>query len=72
MDVSCTGWARQVFAATAPEALGTAYVNFMSSDEAARVEGIYGTSYRRLAEIKRRYDPSNMFRMNQNIQPAAQ
>jgi FAD/FMN-containing dehydrogenase len=71
MDAACTGWARQVFAATAPQALGTAYVNFMSSDEAARVEGIYGASYRRLAKIKRRYDPANLFRMNQNIQPAA-
>jgi FAD/FMN-containing dehydrogenase len=72
MDGACVEWAKQVFAAAAPQALGTAYVNFMPSDEAARVEGIYGASYRRLAEIKRRYDPANMFRMNQNIQPVAQ
>ena len=61
-----------MFAATASQALGTAYVNFMPGDEEARVEGIYGASYRRLAEIKRRYDPANMFRINHNIQPAAQ
>ena len=54
-----------------PQSLGTAYVNFMPDDEPARVEGIYGNSYRRLAEIKLRYDPANMFRMNQNIRPAA-
>jgi FAD/FMN-containing dehydrogenase len=71
MDRACIDWAKQVFAATAPTSLGTAYVNFMPDDELARVEGIYGASYRRLAETKRRYDPTNMFRMNQNIRPAA-
>ena len=43
----------------------------MPEDEAARVEAIYGASYNRLAEIKLRYDPANMFRVNQNIRPAA-
>jgi FAD/FMN-containing dehydrogenase len=71
MDRACIDWAKQIFAVTAPKSLGTAYVNFMPDDEAARVEGVYGSSYRRLAEIKLRYDPANMFRMNQNIRPAA-
>ena len=48
-----------------------AYVNFMPDDEPERVEAAYGANYRRLAEIKRRYDPDNLFRMNQNIRPAA-
>ena len=68
-DQACIDWARRLFAATAPKSLGTAYVNFMPDDETARVEDVYGASYRRLAEIKLRYDPGNMFRINQNIRP---
>jgi hypothetical protein len=41
----------------------------MPDDESARVEGIHGKGYSRLAKIKLRYDPANMFRMNQNIRP---
>lgn len=68
-DNDCIAWARALFGAMAPYALGTAYVNFMADDEAERVETIYGPNYRRLAEIKGRYDPENIFRMNQNIPP---
>ena len=68
-DQACIDWARRLFAATAPKSLGTAYVNFMPDDETARVEDVYGASYRRLAGIKLRYDPGNMFRINQNIRP---
>jgi FAD/FMN-containing dehydrogenase len=58
-----------MFDAAAPFASGSVYVNFMPDDEDDRVEKAFGTNYRRLAEIKRRYDPDNQFRMNQNIQP---
>jgi FAD/FMN-containing dehydrogenase len=68
-DTACVAWARQLFEATAPFASGSVYVNFMPGDENDRVEKAYGTNYRRLAEIKRRYDPDNLFRMNQNIRP---
>jgi FAD/FMN-containing dehydrogenase len=71
MDKTCISWAKKLFDAAAPHATGTAYVNFMPADEADRVEQAYGPSYRRLAKAKRRYDPSNLFRMNQNIRPAA-
>jgi FAD/FMN-containing dehydrogenase len=71
MDKRHLAWAKKLFDATAPFAIGTAYVNFMPGDEAERVEKAYGASYRRLAQVKRRYDPSNLFRMNQNIRPAA-
>jgi FAD/FMN-containing dehydrogenase len=71
MDKKCIAWAKKVFDSAAPFAIGTAYVNFMPGDEGERVEKAYGTSYRRLAQVKRRYDPSNLFRMNQNIRPAA-
>jgi FAD/FMN-containing dehydrogenase len=69
-DAACIAWARHLFEATAPFASGSVYVNFMPEDESDRVEKAYGTNYRRLAEIKRRYDPGNLFRMNQNIRPA--
>jgi FAD/FMN-containing dehydrogenase len=70
-DQQCISWARQLFEAAKPHAIGTAYINFMPGDETDRVEAAYGTNYRRLAEIKRRYDPDNFFRMNQNVKPAA-
>lgn len=69
-DAACIAWARHLFEAAAPFASGSVYVNFMPDDEVDRVEKAYGTNYRRLAEIKRRYDPTNLFRMNQNIRPA--
>jgi FAD/FMN-containing dehydrogenase len=48
------------------------YVNFMPEDEAARVRpGAYGPNYERLARVKAKYDPDNLFRMNQNVAPAA-
>ena len=56
-----------LYEAAAPFAAGSVYVNFMPEDESDRVENAYGANYRRLAEIKRRYDPDNRFRMNQNI-----
>jgi FAD/FMN-containing dehydrogenase len=70
-DAACIAWARKLFDATAPYASGSVYINFMPDDEADRVETAYGPNYARLAQIKLRYDPTNMFRMNQNIRPAA-
>ena len=70
-DSACVAWARQLFAAVTPFASGSVYVNFMPDDENDRVENAYGVNYRRLAEIKGRYDPDNLFRMNQNIRPTA-
>ena len=69
-DAECIGWARHLFEALAPDAMGSVYVNFMPEDETGRVGGAFGTNYRRLAEVKGRYDPHNFFRLNQNIAPA--
>jgi FAD/FMN-containing dehydrogenase len=69
-DAACIAWARQLFDAAAPLASGSVYVNFMAGDEPARVEEAYGAHYRRLVDIKRRYDPNNLFRVNQNIRPS--
>jgi FAD/FMN-containing dehydrogenase len=70
-DSTCIAWARELADAAAPYAMGSVYVNFMPEDESDRVETAYGENYRRLAEIKRRYDPDNLFRMNQNIRPVS-
>ena len=70
-DAKCIAWARQLFDATAPFATGGVYVNFMPEDEGQRVaKGAYGPNYDRLASIKAKYDPKNLFHMNQNIKPA--
>jgi FAD/FMN-containing dehydrogenase len=64
------GWARDFFEAATPFASGGAYVNFLTADEGDRVRSAYGSSYDRLARVKRQYDPDNLFRINQNIEPA--
>ena len=69
-DQACIAWARDLFKATAPHAAGSVYVNFMPEDETDRVATAYGPNYARLSEIKRHYDPQNLFRLNQNIAPA--
>src|SRR5215467_8309748 len=68
-DQKCIGWAREFFKASAPYASGGAYINFMTAEEGDRVAAAYGYNYERLVEIKRRYDPENVFHLNQNIKP---
>ena len=69
-DARCIRWARDFFNASAPFASGGVYVNFLTADEGERVRSAYGPNYERLAQIKRHYDPDNLFRTNQNIAPA--
>jgi hypothetical protein len=68
-DKACIEWARGFFKEAAPHATGGVYVNFLTEDETDRVEAAYGSNYKKLAEIKKKYDPQNLFRVNQNIQP---
>ncbi len=68
-DAECKAWARKVFDGTAPFAAGSVYINFMPDDEADRVAGAYGDNMARLSEIKAKYDPHNLFRLNHNIAP---
>ena len=66
-------WTRETWAALHPHARGT-YVNYLSDDEGdERLEQAYGgpEPLRRLAQVKAVYDPGNVFRLNQNIRPAA-
>jgi len=48
------------------------YPNFMMADESARLQATFGENYPRLQAAKAKYDPTNLFRVNHNIQPAAQ
>ena len=68
-DEACIGWARDLFKAAAPFSTGAVYVNFMTQDEGERVRAAYGSNYDRLVQLKRKYDPTNLFRLNQNIRP---
>ena len=68
-DQKGIGWAREFFKASAPYASAGAYVNFMTEEEGDRVAAAYGSNYDRLVEIKKRYDPANVFHLNQNIKP---
>src|SRR5919109_710397 len=63
-------WARDFFSAMQPHARGRVYVNFLGDEGAERVRQAYGDrQYERLVELKRAYDPTNFFRLNQNIEP---
>jgi len=65
-------WTRKTYAAAEPYLSAGRWLNYMADDEPIdAVKAAYGRNYDRLAEIKRRYDPENLFRLNQNIQPVA-
>ncbi|HLH71291.1 MAG TPA: BBE domain-containing protein, partial [Candidatus Dormibacteraeota bacterium] len=65
-------WAVRYWEALHPFSVGGgAYVNFLMDEGEDRIRATYGANYPRLAAIKRRYDPRNLFHLNQNIEPAA-
>ena len=64
-----TEWAKNYWEALHPYSAGGAYVNFMMDEGEDRVKATYGDNYDRLVAIKTQYDPTNMFRVNQNIKP---
>jgi FAD/FMN-containing dehydrogenase len=66
-----TRWTVGYWEALHPLSEGGAYVNFMMDEGADRIRATYRDNYDRLAHVKRRYDPANLFRINQNIQPSA-
>ena len=68
---ACIAWARQTFDALAPYMADRSYTNYLSADDHDRVRQAFGPNYERLLEVKRRYDPHNRFRGNQNIDPKA-
>lgn len=68
-DAANVQWVRDYSAAISPHSQEGGYVNFMAADDDTRVPANYGANYERLAEIKRKYDPDNVLRVNQNIKP---
>ena len=68
-DTRCMGWARDFFAVAAAYAAGSVYINFMTQEEGGRIREAYAGNYARLVQVKRQYDPENVFRFNHNIAP---
>lgn len=64
-------WARRCYRTAEPFLKSGVYVNYLGDEGESRVKAAYGANYDRLAAIKNKYDPTNFFRANQNIQPAA-
>jgi FAD/FMN-containing dehydrogenase len=69
-DALVTAWTRATFEAVEPFSTGGVYVNFVGDEGEARTRAAYGSAYDRLAALKSRYDPENVFRSNQNVRPA--
>lgn len=65
-----TKWTKDYYEALHPYSAGGAYVNFMMDEGEDRIKATYGENYERLTKIKKKYDPNNLFRVNQNIKPA--
>ncbi len=66
-----TSWTKEYWDALHPYSAGGAYVNFMMEEGQDRIRTTYRDNYQRLAIVKKKYDPTNFFRVNQNIQPAS-
>jgi FAD/FMN-containing dehydrogenase len=63
-------WARDYWLALHPFSAGGGYINMMMDEGEDNVRAAYRDNYARLAQVKRTYDPGNLFRVNQNIKPA--
>lgn len=68
-DDKCIRWCRDFFNDARPFASAGAYVNFMTEDESDRISSAYRSNYNRLVTLKQKYDPTNLFHVNQNIKP---
>jgi hypothetical protein len=66
---SIMGWARNYWTALQPHSENGAYINFMMDEGEDSIKGSYAGNYKKLVEIKTKYDPENLFRVNQNIKP---
>jgi FAD/FMN-containing dehydrogenase len=72
MSGRCTTWAQEAYGKMERFFAAGRYVNYLGDDEAGDpAAAAYGVNYKRLQETKKKYDPQNFFRMNQNIKPLA-
>jgi FAD/FMN-containing dehydrogenase len=71
LDKERIQWVRDYYQSTAPYSEPGGYINFMADDDNARVHDNYRGKFERLAQIKKTYDPGNLFHLNQNIPPAS-
>ncbi|GMQ81047.1 MAG: FAD-binding oxidoreductase [Rhodothermia bacterium] len=69
-DLASISWVSAFHEALTPYSTGSVYVNTLSWGEESRIKSAYGQNYERLSELKNKWDPENLFRMNQNIKPA--
>ena len=67
-DDTCIEWVRQAFDVLTPHATGRSYVNFVA-ERTGREREAFGSNYDRLVDLKNEYDPTNLFRLNQNVRP---
>ncbi len=72
VDAANITWSRSVWEAMRPFSTGGVYVNNLGEEGEERIRAAYGPNLQRLAAVKSMYDPENLFRLNQNIRPAAQ
>ena len=68
-DEAYTTWVREYFEALKPHSELGGYINFMAGEDQDIVDANYGPKFQKLQEIKAKYDPGNLFRINQNIAP---
>ena len=68
-DEANIAWAREMYAVLRPFAMGGVYVNNLGDEGHERVKAAYGENYDRLVTLKRKFDPDNLFRLNQNVHP---
>jgi FAD/FMN-containing dehydrogenase len=69
-DDANIGWIRETFAALEPYLGGAVYMNYLGDEDSQRVRAAYGPNWERLVALKRRWDPDNVFHLNQNIAPS--
>jgi FAD/FMN-containing dehydrogenase len=68
-DAANISWVRDYYKALEPHSSAGGYVNFLDADDQIRIRDNYKGNYARLSEVKKKYDPGNLFHLNQNITP---